>query len=363
MAEWKPQWKENDSSEPALSGYATADGNYTVVVGPSGIIRVVEDDWLSKYSAAIHGDMYDVENFYLRYNTKHREVFINNLDLIFEGERILHLPSYFAYQKWWQKLKEEQNDQPPVNPPEVLPPLDQDEQDSNVLGGIAVGSDIISAILEFVSGAARAGALFGILGQVIGTISNIKDWAEAWEPDYFAEGFYASIYAATAWTFDDLYKEAPLKRPTTDKGDYKYLAPESRFKVPPHVGDPNFWYERFKGIYANDSTRIMYVEQMGEKWQEAAEKTIEDIEKNVQASSFSIEEYRRRAITGILPNDSQDSTLAGEPYQLNRRQFFTLLWKRAEKNIRDDNPKKKTVKALRRDYPDGYWPPRENWWL
>jgi hypothetical protein len=361
MSEWKPKWKENEASKPDMSGYTTADGKFTVIVGASGIIRVIEDDWLSKYSAAIHGDMYDVENRYLRYNTKHREVFIKNLDLIFEGEHILHLPSYFAYQEWWQKLKEEQNDQTPVNPPEVLPPLDQDEQGSNVFSGIGASADIISAILEFVKGAGRAGGLFGVIGQVFGMIGNTIDWAEAWEPGYFAEGFYASIYAATAWTFDDLYKEAPLKRPTTDKGDFKHLAPESRFKVPPNVGDPNFWYEKFKGAYANDSTRIMYVTRMAEKWQEAAEKTIENIENDVQTSPFSIEEYRRRAITGILPNDSEDPNLAGKPYQLNRRQYFNLLWTRNTNYIHDKalvHTRKPLVESLRRDY----WPPKKDWW-
>ena len=88
MAEWKPQWKDDDSSEPASSGYTTAGGNYTVVVGASGIIRKTEDHWLSKYSAAIHGDTYVLENRFLHYNTKHRQVFIRNLDLIFEGEHI-----------------------------------------------------------------------------------------------------------------------------------------------------------------------------------------------------------------------------------------------------------------------------------
>ncbi len=72
-------------------------GKYHVRVEDNGAIHVGPGDWLSKYSAAIHdGDVTQIREF-ARMGPDGRLRPIRNVDLIYAGETIYHIPTYCAH--------------------------------------------------------------------------------------------------------------------------------------------------------------------------------------------------------------------------------------------------------------------------
>ena len=89
---WEPGWESKDS--PGQVIYCTPDNSFCVQIEKNGLIDVAQNDWLSKYSLAIHKDI-SVKNRFRRFNSKTNLLeLINNLDYIFEGEILVHLPTY-----------------------------------------------------------------------------------------------------------------------------------------------------------------------------------------------------------------------------------------------------------------------------
>jgi hypothetical protein len=78
--------------------YANRDGRYHVDVGDDGAIKVKHGDWLSKYSAAIYGNYWNIHAF-ARKNRNGHLVPVANPNLIHTGETIYHLPTYDAFIK------------------------------------------------------------------------------------------------------------------------------------------------------------------------------------------------------------------------------------------------------------------------
>ncbi len=71
--------------------YEFQGGGYSVTVRPGFIIIVKPDDWLSKYSMAIYGDLSHINEFF-RMDSGGRPVPIANKNLIRAGERLLWRP-------------------------------------------------------------------------------------------------------------------------------------------------------------------------------------------------------------------------------------------------------------------------------
>ena len=71
------------------------NGPYRVEVGPHGAISVRGGDWLSKYSAAIHNDFLHIHDF-ARKTRSGPPVPIGNLNMIYAGEILYYLPTYYG---------------------------------------------------------------------------------------------------------------------------------------------------------------------------------------------------------------------------------------------------------------------------
>jgi hypothetical protein len=359
MEEWKPQWKVDEESRPAESVYVSADGNnYAVIVGPSGIIEVLKDDWLSKYSAAIHGNMFDVEDRYVRLMGRGRYEEIRNIHLIFQGEKIIHLPSVKHFHLWYQK----HGDDTPEGLPVVTPPIspwDTDWIDRATTIAPPV-LDIVSLILEFLPRLAAAGALATCFSQILFILGAMRDLTQAREVDVRAEAFYASLYASVAWIFDDLHKEEPLVRPTTSLGDHSQFAPQLRFPVPKQVADPNLWYSKLFAF----SNRVEHVEKRKKVWEESTNAILDKFEDHLEwlqswnagsqsrGPSFTREKFRRESRAIQLPEDFHKPEFAGKTYQLNRNELFEIYYRSFLKDLGSmgNQTDKRLIKSQRRNF-------------
>lgn len=78
--------------------YTSSDGRYHVEVAEDGAIKVKHGDWLSKYSAAIYDNYWNVHVF-ARKDRSGKLVPVANANLIHQGETLYHLPTFDAYVK------------------------------------------------------------------------------------------------------------------------------------------------------------------------------------------------------------------------------------------------------------------------
>ena len=74
--------------------YRSANGRYRVDVAVDGAIDVKPNDWLSKYSAAIRKNFTTIRE-YARKDRSGQLVPIKNVNLIYTGETLYHLPTYY----------------------------------------------------------------------------------------------------------------------------------------------------------------------------------------------------------------------------------------------------------------------------
>ena len=70
-------------------------GRYRVEVGNDGIVQVRPGDWLSKYSAAIYNDFTTIRVF-ARRDKSGSPTPIRDVNLIYAGETLYHLPTYYG---------------------------------------------------------------------------------------------------------------------------------------------------------------------------------------------------------------------------------------------------------------------------
>jgi len=78
--------------------YTSSDGRYHVDVAENGAIKVKHGDWLSKYSAAIYDNYWNIHVF-ARKDRNGNLVPVANPNLIHQGETVYHLPTFDAYVK------------------------------------------------------------------------------------------------------------------------------------------------------------------------------------------------------------------------------------------------------------------------
>jgi hypothetical protein len=207
------------------------NGRYSVEVGSEGAIKVRPGDWLSKYSAAMFNTFWRVYEFGRkgRFGVEP----IQNVNLIYAGETIYHIPTYHKSRPVW----------PPPPPPPPIPDSAKKEliksilaSDFNLRGDnlpiLGKAIDILGYTDNALSLAEIAGLIAeGTLWSAAGVVTSIASaflfpfaatiqFLNAWEGGLRVAGMVAVAYTITAWAFDDPIPGLPprLQRNITASG-------------------------------------------------------------------------------------------------------------------------------------------------
>lgn len=203
--------------------YRSRNGKYHVEVAPDGAIRVKPGDWLSKYSAAIHNNVWAIREF-ARRDASGKFVAIRNPNRIYAGEVIYHLPSVPRTAIATFDTGEE------ITVPRIEP-MPEEERKKIILEHLEGDFDlrgehleILEKVAHYVHSAAdfaEAGEAiahifvhvpevlavgveyFSLLGAFAFPIMATIQWINANEFGYRLLGFRAVAYGITAWAFDD----------------------------------------------------------------------------------------------------------------------------------------------------------------
>lgn len=217
-------------------------GRYHVSVAEDGGIKILPNDWLSKYSAAIHNDFWHVYEFG-RKGPKGRMERIKRVDFIRAGETIYHLPTLL------------ENVRPPLVRPEIEgPPPQMSEMEKRRLtvetlkhdfGLRAEHGHILEVAYEIVHGAEatvtlaeaaqliHAAGLAGsleILGAVLLPIISAISFWNALESSERLYGMQGVAYTITAWAWG----RTPPSQSTTIINNLENNATLTGHGVPEH---------------------------------------------------------------------------------------------------------------------------------
>jgi len=203
---------------------------YSVDVGDDGAIKVKPGDWLSKYSIAIDGDVSNVDGVYGRKNRKGVVKPIENVNLIYAGEIIYHIPTLEEFRRrrarWAVKPWEPEtiigsaSESPHLSKGGVEEELDRfTSGDFQLAGEHLAFVDFVGNLLKWINRAGNVAKYLGLL-QFIEGASKVADGVgdaklilvpikafiaiincqETLEKIW---GLRAAAYATTAWAFDD----------------------------------------------------------------------------------------------------------------------------------------------------------------
>ncbi len=182
-------------------------GRYSVTIGEDGRLFVAPSDWLTKYSAAIHGEYWHIFEFG-RPGVSGPER-IMDYNRIRAGEVLIHLPTYKTYTKV------------PVPPPKILPDgekkritIDALKHDFNVPGNywsflstvgdaIGLGSQALEFLAVFAQSLGKATEIVGFIAVPFEIACNTIDWANAGDAGVRIYGLRAVAYAITAYAFEE----------------------------------------------------------------------------------------------------------------------------------------------------------------
>lgn len=202
------------SLKPGLYG----NFGYSIHLGKNGAILVKANDWLSKYSVAIHCNPWTV-NEYGRRNrgTRYIDV-IDNVDLIHVGETIFHIPSVneaqvVGYVKYIEPTEEEKRrallefakrtgeltDEQFKTFTDISKTLDLIANTAELIG-------LLDDVARFSSIAGKVGVVgkvAGPVGIVLMPIGMMLDVINAMESGRRALKKDAMVDAIVAWAFDD----------------------------------------------------------------------------------------------------------------------------------------------------------------
>jgi hypothetical protein len=194
-------------------------GKWEVRIGADGEIRVAPGDWLSKYSAVLHDNFYDLSE-YMRQNGNGQFVEIADKNLIRVGESIYHIPTFLEF------FRKNSLPAPVVPHPRQLTPeekakLTTDFAKSNFnlqgergqafsdavtkLGYVDNAlslADIAGLIAEgtVIAGAATA---ISVASVFLGSVADVINFLNALETGARMTGMRAVCYATVAWAFGD----------------------------------------------------------------------------------------------------------------------------------------------------------------
>ena len=143
------------------------NGDCRVDVAEDGSIHVKKGDWLSKYSYAMYGDFEHIAEFGRadKLGTIRR---VANVNVIFDGELLFHIPSHDNYIG-------RRNKKTNITP---VPPVTSDQQNEAALNAITDPDlrDMLENIYSALEGVGKAGEflemfeLFGHVGEIGGRI-------------------------------------------------------------------------------------------------------------------------------------------------------------------------------------------------
>lgn len=191
------------------------NGHYHVDIGNDGAIHVRPGDWLSKYSAAIYNNFTTIHVF-ARRDKFGAIVPIQNVNLIYAGEVLYHLPTYNTFMRKPQQpqktirisdaekkkiaediMKKEfklsgDNLRLFNNAIDILGYADNAATLSEIAGLIAEGS-LISGV----------GTALGVVNIFLGSIGMIIGLLNTLETPQRIAGLRAVAYGSTAWAFGD----------------------------------------------------------------------------------------------------------------------------------------------------------------
>ena len=195
------------------------NGRYQVEVGNDGAIKVKPGDWLSKYSAAIYNNFTNIYDFARKDNSGSLTP-IQNVNLIYAGETIYHLPTYYSSFSPMEITVR----RPPPAP--QMPDIEKKriieeslKKEFNLRGDnlpvLSKAIDILgyaenAATLAEIAGlvaeggvVASAGTALSIAGCFLFPIGATIALMNAWETGQRLVGMRAIAYGTTAWAFDD----------------------------------------------------------------------------------------------------------------------------------------------------------------
>jgi hypothetical protein len=246
--------------------YASKDGKYKVDVADNGVIKVKHGDWLSKYSAAIYDNYWNIHVF-ARKDRSGKLVPVANPNLIHSGETIYHLPTFDAYVKSKPRVQIATFKQPmvivghrPPGPPvkeidfdeptEIVgrrvAPMGEEEKKKFILEHLRGEYDLRGEhwefveelthilhmsgdgveILEIVAEFLPKGLAEALPHVLVGVLEGVADYCpiiaalafpvhatiklvNAWEFGQRLTGLRAVAYGITAWAFDEAVPSPP----------------------------------------------------------------------------------------------------------------------------------------------------------
>jgi len=223
-------------------------GKYRVEIARDGAIQVRRGDWLSKYSAAIHNNFYEVYE-YGRINCLGRMEYILDVDKIYAGETIYHIPTWQAVPR---EIDMEAEDiivgpSPPSMTEGEKRRLTRQmlQREFDIPGERLKLLNQIIDYVGYVDNALALGELAGLVSEGsflatgAGPVSMVSallfpvgafiSLANTWESGERQFAMRAIAYAGTAWAFDDpppepspeILRRVELLDYSSKVGDYK----------------------------------------------------------------------------------------------------------------------------------------------
>jgi len=194
------------------------NGKYKVSIAKDGAIKVQQDDWISKYSAAIYNDFTKLDQFGRMINGNTFPTIIKSPDDIFAGETIYHVDDYWSQFKPATPRKKAS---PPakrkLTPQEKQIIIETLKHDFNLKGeNLKTVTKVIDVIGHTDNALALAeiaglleGAAFATVASAVNFIATIAFPVAAFgmllnanEAGLRLYGLRAVAYTTTAWAFD-----------------------------------------------------------------------------------------------------------------------------------------------------------------
>lgn len=371
-----PCWQlDDDSPRECVYAHSINGEIFSVVVEGNGLIRVAKDDWLSKYSLAIHGDT-EVSDptrvmsssllaFVPRYlrilqRTPLSLLPVLNVDLIYKDELLLHYPTWIKFNQWLaDNLQAEEEDQVKIHIelstefPEVS--LEKLGDIVGVVSNISDTAGLVHSVADFTSLGNIAwfgcvGAILGVVSQVAFVVGGIIALTDAAHWQQKIEAVKAAAYATTAWIFEDLFPGEEVRLVHEDQ-DF----PRLRFPIPIEIVRIEYLYKdeyRFDVEEAIRGTEWVTDELIAilKKWEEVSNKILEAMDQFADKTLASIHsrtgrrptiEQFRSALRKSPIMEKVDNTGQGRVigYRiLTRRTFFGLISEVLRKQLLAKNP-------------------------
>jgi hypothetical protein len=262
---------------------STGESLFMVEVSRSGAINVLKDDWLSKYTMAIHQTI-NVDKVFVRIDQNTGVCSeISNVDMIYEDEVILHFPTLLYFIDWLRKRYYTRSDYPKRIPPEDL-------KDLFVVKGtdpFGAASPALSAFMKSIEqllGSNPLKPLFSAIKAIAKYQPVLMDGLRSTDTELIIEKFYASVLAQVYWVYTDTEidyaaRTPNIQIPSTDTNNLilEPYIPSLPFKVNSAFANPIVWIEKYADSFFrnnSDSQIQLKLSIMKSIWEEKFNGTV-----------------------------------------------------------------------------------------